>query len=512
MTPTIEAPRTITGRNDGRPDLAAVARTKTDGLLGCILGTPAEQPNPKLLRIAQDLLPPGRIEDPVQRTIYATMLATVPLTNDALLDTLGLAPGPGPPNGWRFCIDRLKTEGPFADETTLPKIIQAVIQANADARDDALIERAFRAKRDGADVAAVSEMLRRGLAQSVQDKIAKSRPKPLDLEAIAATGVPPVPWIIPGWLTVDDVGILGGGPYAGKTTTAYDMVQRLVRCEPWLGMTPTRAIRVLVVDEELGARAASRLMLRLGGPHENLRIFSMAGFSLGTDDGEQKLETEISDFRPDLVVFDSMTHLLAGIESENDSLLMGDVFRRLYRLREALSTAFLIIDHRSKWGRLGTPAVSELLDLILRGSTVKATQASTVWAMIRVDDGSANLIQAKRRESDRLLSIRVGYEASEDGPIVLSNLGTPEDLLGRGARAQLWVAAFVQDRGLVSRSEIVSAGVTAGHDKRSIERALTDLKRSKRLENPKHGFYRLPLGRNLAGLSVIEGGATDAPF
>jgi hypothetical protein len=212
------------------------------------------------------------------------------------------------------------------------------------------------------------------------------------------------------------------------------------------------------------------------------------------------------------VVFDSMTHLLAGIESENDSMLMGEIFRRLHKLREDHNTAILVIDHRGKWGRLGMPAPSELLDLILRGSTVKGTQASAVFAMIRVDDAGANLIQAKRREGDRLLSLRIGYEVEDGDQIVLRGLGTPDDLLGKGVKAQLWVTAYLQDRGIAARSEILAAGVAAEHESRAIERALTDLKRSRRIETQKRGIYRLSFGGNLAEPRLMEGATSDVPF
>jgi hypothetical protein len=352
----------------------------------------------------------------------------------------------------------------------------------------------------------------REAAELERDRSTRQRPVPVDLEAIAANGIPPVPWLIEGWLAEDDVAILAGGAYSGKSTLSYDLAQALSSGRPWCGIEPEKAVRVMVIDEEQGRRAAARLMLRLGGYNPNLMLFSGVGFTVGTEESLSLLEREIAEFKPGLVVFDSMTHLLAGIESENDSMLMGEIFRRLHKLREDHNTAILVIDHRGKWGRLGMPAPSELLDLILRGSTVKGTQASAVFAMIRVDDAGANLIQAKRREGDRLLSLRIVYEVTDDDQIVLRGLGAPDDLLGKGVKAQLWVTAYLQDRGIAARSEILAAGVAAEHESRAIERALTDLKRSRRIETQKRGIYRLSFGGNLAEPRLMEGATSDVPF
>ena len=325
------------------------------------------------------------------------------------------------------------------------------------------------------------------------------RPDPVDLDAIAANGIPPVPWLLEGWLTTDDIAILSGGPFAGKSTLCYSLAQAVSTGGDWLGITPAQATRVLVIDEEQGERSAARLMLRLGGANENLRLYSCAGFTAGTPEGARRLELEIADFRPGLVIFDSMSHLLAGIVSENDSMEMAGVFRELHRIRLKYSTALIAIDHRPKWGRLGTPAPSELLDLAVRGSSVKQTQASAVYSMIRNGD-TCELQQAKRRESDSLLSIRVGYEAAgPDGRITLTNLGSIEEFRGAEDKAAVFVEGLLEEHGAMTRQAIVEAGNAAGHTKRTIIRAVTvHSKPGGRLERVERGTYRRALGTSLA--------------
>jgi hypothetical protein len=452
--------------------------------------------------------------DPALAEAFAGTRRLQALTTQTLveyLDKHGISPPVGEP-GWSGYLAGLLDKAFGLSRSSLQSHAAAIHARALQARQRDLLLRMGSAAANGQEPGQAIASFHREAAELEQDRSVRCRPVPVDLEAIASDGIPPVPWLLEGWLAEDDVAILAGGAYSGKSTLSYDLAQSLSTGLPWCGIEPRKTVRVMVIDEEQGRRAAARLMLRLGGHNPNLRLFSGAGFTVGTDDGLSLLERELEDFGPGIVIFDSMTHLLAGIESENDSMLMGEAFRRLHRLREDYGTAFLVIDHRGKWGRQGTPAPSELLDLILRGSTVKGTQASAVFAMIRMDDAGANLIQVKRREGDRLLSLRIGYEVAEGDQIVLSGLGTPEDLLGKGAKAQIWVTGYVQEHGTAQRAEILAAGTVAGHEERSLERALTDLKKSKRLETTKRGIYRLTLGGNLAERSAIEEEAKDVPF
>jgi hypothetical protein len=462
----------------------------------------------------QGKLKRGDFTDPALATAYAAAMRVEFLTVQAATEYLTSRKTPPPPGepGWAGYLSQLMDKGLGLSRVSLQSHANAIRARAIHARRRDLCLRMGVAAANGDHLDQLLPSFMKEAEELQREQSNRGRPVPVDLLAVAAEGIPPVPWLIEGWLTADDIAILAGGAYSGKSTLCYDLAQALSTGRPWCGITPEKSIRVLVIDEEQGRRAASRLMLRLGGHNDNLRLFSGAGFGVGTDDGLAILSQEITDFQPRLVVFDSMTHLIAGIESENDSMLMGEVFRRLLKLREDHNTAILVIDHRGKWGRQGMPAPSELLDLILRGSTVKGTQASAVFAMIRVDDNAANLIQAKRREGDRLLSLRIGYETTDDDRILLRGLGTPEDLLGKGAKAQLWVTAYLQERGLALRSEILAAGVSAGHESRAIERALTDLKRAGRVETPRRGTYRLTLGGSLAEPALMEVTTSDVPF
>jgi hypothetical protein len=271
---------------------------------------------------------------------------------------------------------------------------------------------------------------------------------------------------------------------------------------------PVKSGRALWVDEEMGERAIARHMIRLGGHNDNLKIFSCQGFTLGTEEGLAILEREIGDFKPLVVFFDSMTHAMRGIENENDARQVAEVFGRIHYLREKYETAFVFIDHSPKWGRFGQPTGPQTLDLILRGSSVKQTQATGVFAVLPRNESSLILRQVKRRESDHLLSVIVGYSIDENNRITLTNEGTPEDALGAEERAAEWILDHVGERGTARRAEIVEAGVTAGHARRTLQRAVDAQFHAGRLEKPGRGVYRVAL----LGANLVQRGANDELF
>lgn|GEM_PF-1592612 len=339
-------------------------------------------------------------------------------------------------------------------------------------------------------------------ADGEKPEVPAPTPWRIDLFAVERDGLPPVPWIIPQWITENEIIIVTGGPGDGKTTLCYDLAHSFSIPRDFCGMTPIGGpYSVLIIDEELGEDLSTAMALEAGPANPNLHLSTMRGIGGGTDAGFARFVEEVEHFKPRIVIFDSMTHLIAGVKSENDSVEMAEVFRRLFELRDRYHLTIIIIDHRGKWGRLGIPASSELLDCALRGSIVKSTQANAVFVMIRNDDSSANLIQVRRRRrTGKLLSLQVGYEKI-DGRVILSNLGTPEDLLNAEGKAQLWIVDRLLEWGQAPRKQLRETGRLAAYPERTIDRAITSLTKSGRIEKlGAHGSrapYRLALGAQL---------------
>lgn len=320
-------------------------------------------------------------------------------------------------------------------------------------------------------------------------------PKPLDLAAMAEKGIEPIPWLLPGWLTADDIFMIAGAPYGGKSTFAYDLADAIARGRPCCGITPSTSARVLVIDEEQGPRAAGRLAVRLAmpyrGPHANLLVYSMEGFRLNSRRGAARLEAVIKDFAPIVVVLDSV-QLIFGCENENDAAEVSRVYAELFRLRDAYHLSFLLVHHKRKTQGPVDQAVIELV----RGSSVHGAACSAIAYMVRNGDGSADLRLIKRREA-RLLSIRIGYaDDGEDGAILLTNLGSIDQAESESERVISWIVGFVGDRGEVRTCEIESAAKAEGFQRRTVLRAAATLVKAGVLEKPRRGVYRLGRGTN----------------
>ena len=256
----------------------------------------------------------------------------------------------------------------------------------------------------------------------------------LNLDKIAANGIPPIDWLVPGWIERGDVAIVGGPAYSGKTTTMAAFAIALASGHPWCGITPATTGPVLWFDEEAGEAQTARLFLRLGANGvRDLSVASGQGVNVASSDGFARLEREIAKVRPLLVVLDSATQVFGGID-ENSAEQVGPVFGRLFRLRDKYGVTFVILHHLKKPGEVKV----DLLTL-LRGSTAWATQASTVWVAQRVDDVTIDLIQVKRRGTTPT-SLRVTYhEEGRDGPIALTGgpRTTPAEEKAAGLRQRV---------------------------------------------------------------------------
>ena len=271
----------------------------------------------------------------------------------------------------------------------------------------------------------------------------------LDLAAIRERGLPPVPWLLPGWLAEGDITHLVGGPFIGKSTIAAAMGYSLATGTSWCGIQPTRACRVLVFDEEQSDVEVARMYLRAGAPCEGLSIAAQQSISVTAPDGLALLERELREKRPEVVIGDSVQQLMAGID-ENSASEVGPVYKTLFRLRGQYGATFLLLGHP---GKPNTQNPHRGID-ILRGSTAHGTQASSVWIATRSQDGGAVDLRQVKRRGGGLLKLRVRYHAEhDDAPVTLT--GEPLD-------DTVALAAKSKGRGGRTRQRVLEALIALG--------------------------------------------------
>jgi AAA domain len=155
-----------------------------------------------------------------------------------------------------------------------------------------------------------------------------------------------------------DVVVYGDGG-AGKTTLVVDLVFHLGAGDEWLGMPVTRAVNVLVIENE-GPRPHFRRKLARkkaawrGGPLSRIYVLEepWCGVTLRDQAAREHLAEQIRQLDIDVVVIGPVTAsgmLEAGTITEVREFmaLVNDV-----RLRAGTNPAFILVHHENKGGQV----------------------------------------------------------------------------------------------------------------------------------------------------------------
>ena len=315
----------------------------------------------------------------------------------------------------------------------------------------------------------------------------------LDLEAIQASGIPPVPWIVDGWLAEEDIALISGDGGIGKSTTVAALAIAVATGGIWCGLPVKRSGHVLVLDEEQSVREVSRLCLRLGAPHDNLHVACQQGVNLTSAMGLKRIETALAEHRPILTVFDSVQQVFAGVDGNNAGEVAA-VYAELFRLRREYGTAFTLIGHLRKPPPDGQTSKLHLV----HGSVAFGTQASTVWVATQPAKNLLDLFQVKRRDGERT-SLRIRYQT--EGPnesITLTGEGEIEEQETITERAQDFIVSFLSSHGISPTGWIVQAGAVEqpAIPERTVKRALKHLTGLGSVQRVKRGYFGLAQARD----------------
>lgn len=408
----------------------------------------------------------------------------------------------GSPHGWQLVKAELDRRGALAEvRHELPQLpagdfVPAAVESYA-----ATVAQCAQHRREVASLAEALARAQRGeewepiLGELRAEELERTDVEYLDLETLAAEGIPAIPWLLPGWLAEKDVALVAGAGGIGKSTTVADIGMAVASGREWCGVAPTRPVRVLYFDEEQGENDTARMLLRLGAPHENFRAASGQGIRLDAAEGVARLEREVASFRPGVVILDSVQQVF-GSTDENSATEIGGVYGHLFSLRDKYGLAFVLVHHKKKQGHYQV----DTLELV-RGSTAHGTQASTVWYAWAAGGNRLNVTQAKRRSSSKRSLVIAYEEEGENGPITLTGVGTVDEAEGELFRAQEWILVHMRDQGSpVRRAAIVEAAKAEGYSERNVDRALKQLRKLKAVTCLRRGVYALPgeLGGNLA--------------
>lgn len=170
----------------------------------------------------------------------------------------------------------------------------------------------------------------------------------------------------------EQASLVGPGK-VGKSLVALDMSYRIAAGLPWLGDPARDPARVLYLDKENGQRVFIGRMKALGfRPCPNLVYLSFPNLpALDTPAGGRELMDIVSEYRPDLVVFDTVSRFISGKENESDTWLA--LYNNSLMPLKGAGIASLRLDHTGKDVERGS-----------RGSSAKSQDVDHVWGMSEV--------------------------------------------------------------------------------------------------------------------------------
>lgn len=241
------------------------------------------------------------------------------------------------------------------------------------------------------------------------DRPAQSRFKPLD---VITTPEPPR-WVIDGMICQGDLHLLIGEMNAGKSWITMAMTVALTEGWPsFLGHDVIRPGRVLYFDEENPEDMVVERLQRLGltaKGSENLRYVKDAGIRLDKD--PDTVLDEAMDFRPTLIILDSLTRIHTQDENSAGSMaaLFNDAIKPLAREADA---AVVLIHHVNKSDGSATWKRA-------RGSSDITSFPDAGYDVTMKDDGSIRFKNFKARRKAQSGKMYLSLLDKPDGSIEL---------------------------------------------------------------------------------------------
>jgi len=167
-------------------------------------------------------------------------------------------------------------------------------------------------------------------------------------------------WVMDGIIPEKAIMLVVGPPKSGKSLLVQDLALSLTTGTPFLGVfEPPRTRRVLYIHEEehldqlygrLSAIGLNHGAEPWGLPAE-LGVVASQGFSF--DDREQmlRLQDEVAEFKPEVVIFDSLYTM--HDRDEDNVTEMQPVLKALQRLRNRGNLTVIVVHHANKsgWGK-----------------------------------------------------------------------------------------------------------------------------------------------------------------
>jgi hypothetical protein len=170
--------------------------------------------------------------------------------------------------------------------------------------------------------------------------------KALDLDELFDLESEGLSWVIPGLLPEAETIVLAGAPKAGKTLLAIDAAYSVATGESYFLGEATKQGKVLLVSTDESANSTKAKLINRGfrrGDKGSIKVLPTWDISqMGA------LEALLEDFRPDLVIIDSLRRINKGSEISENSAEFADAIYTLKETLERYGAAGILIHHTNK--------------------------------------------------------------------------------------------------------------------------------------------------------------------
>jgi hypothetical protein len=181
-----------------------------------------------------------------------------------------------------------------------------------------------------------------------------------------------IDYLIPGLLPRGETVLCSGLPKSGKTLLAIDAAFAIATGEShFLGEEVKQGKVLLVSVDESPQSTRAKLLKRGFRSTDAANIAVMTAWDISQLDG---LEAKLQDFRPNVVVIDSLKRITAGREISENSAEFADIIYTLKELLTKYNAAGILIHHSNK-----NPEATGVSRV--RGSTAIAGAVWGIWQM-----------------------------------------------------------------------------------------------------------------------------------
>ena len=224
--------------------------------------------------------------------------------------------------------------------------------------------------------------------------------------------LPPIEWVVQGLIPKSGITILGGDSGSYKTFVAMHIACCIAEGLPVFGHFQTTKGKVIYIDEENGKIVIKSRLLKIvpDGSYniDNVAYVSDKNIKLDDVNWKKRLEDLIMEFKPDLIIIDSMVRFFSGSENSSDDV--KKIFDMIKYFKAKYNAAWLILHHTRKGhGKKGKDD--------LRGSGDFAAFVDAV-SIINKENNQITITQSKNRHQIPIPDFGVEVINKEDKTLV----------------------------------------------------------------------------------------------